>query len=138
MPVGVAASHWATTWVGQDEIRARLERPDLTWTEMPWFPQETSRDWRVRDRTGRETTCGFIASVTQPFCASCRRIRITADGGLLGCLACNVRHDLNPLLAAPTAAETDAQINSLMLAAFADKRTGNFTDSVESMCQVGG
>jgi hypothetical protein len=49
-----------------------------------------------------------------------------------------VRHDLHPVLAAPTAAEADAQIHSLMFAAFADKRTGDFTDSVESMCQVGG
>jgi cyclic pyranopterin phosphate synthase len=138
MPIGVAASHWATTWVGQDEIRARLKQPDLTWEEMPWFPQETCRDWRVRDHTGRETVCGFIAAVSQPFCASCRRVRITADGGLHGCLSCNVRHDLNPVLAASTAAEAGAKIHLLMLAAFGDKRTGDFADSVESMCQVGG
>jgi cyclic pyranopterin phosphate synthase len=138
MPIGVAASHWATNWVGQDEVRARLEQPGLTWTEMPWFPQETCRDWRVRDHTGRETVCGFIAAVTQPFCASCRRVRITADGGLHGCLACNVRHDLHPVLAASNYPAAGEQIDSLMHAAFGDKRVGEFADSVESMCQVGG
>lgn len=29
---------------------------------------------------------GFIASVSQPFCMSCNRIRLTADGKLRNCL----------------------------------------------------
>jgi cyclic pyranopterin phosphate synthase len=29
---------------------------------------------------------GFISSVTQPFCASCTRVRLTADGRLRLCL----------------------------------------------------
>lgn len=138
MPVGIAASQWATNWVGQDEIRARLEQPGLTWTEMAWSPQETCRDWRVRDRDGRETVCGFIAAVTQPFCASCRRVRITADGGLHGCLASHARHDLRPVLDASTAAVANVRLHSLLRAAFRDKRMGDFTEAVESMCQVGG
>ena len=138
MPVGVAADHWATTWVGQDEIRSRLDRPDLTWAEMPWSPQETCRDWRVRDRNACETVCGFIAAVTQPFCAACRRIRITADGGLHGCLACSARHDLRPVLEAPGAVEAAKRLDSLVHRAFDEKRTGSFSEAVESMCQVGG
>jgi cyclic pyranopterin phosphate synthase len=138
MPVGVAARQWATSWVGKPEIRARLDHPDLTWTELPWFPQETCREWRVRDRSGCETVCGFIAAVSQPFCASCRRIRITADGGLHGCLACDVRHDLRPVLEAPSAPEAGARLDSCLRAAFDEKRTGSFSGAVESMCRVGG
>ncbi len=35
---------------------------------------------------GSPGTLGFISSVTQPFCASCTRIRLTADGRLRLCL----------------------------------------------------
>jgi cyclic pyranopterin phosphate synthase len=138
MPVGVAAGNWVTTWVGQDEMRTRLDEPDLTWVEMPWNPQETCREWRVRDRSGRETTCGFIASVTQPFCSACRRIRITADGGLHGCLASNVRHDLRPVLQAGAPGESEKQLHAILRSAFGNKRTAGFTEAVESMCLVGG
>src|SRR4029453_9421616 len=31
-------------------------------------------------------TVGIIASVTEPFCADCRRTRITADGKVMSCL----------------------------------------------------
>jgi GTP 3',8-cyclase len=138
MPVGVAAGQWATNWVGQEEIRARLDQPGLAWTELPWAPQETSRDWRVRDASGCETLCGFISAVTQPFCASCRRVRITADGRLHGCLACNASHDLRPVLEAPTSVEAEARLHSILETAFDEKRTGSFSEAVESMCTVGG
>ena len=138
MPVGVAAGQWATNWVGQEEIRARLDLPGLAWTGLTWAPQETSRDWRVRDDHGNETICGFIAAVTQPFCASCRRIRITADGRLHGCLACNASHDLRPILEAPTTVEAEARLHSILQTAFGEKRTGQFSEAVESMCTVGG
>jgi len=37
---------------------------------------------------------GVIASVTEPFCASCTRARLTADGKLVTCLFSHVGHDL--------------------------------------------
>ncbi|HSO73902.1 MAG TPA: GTP 3',8-cyclase MoaA [Blastocatellia bacterium] len=41
---------------------------------------------------------GVIASVTEPFCASCTRARLTADGKLVTCLFSNHGHDLKALL----------------------------------------
>ncbi|MDR4491747.1 MAG: GTP 3',8-cyclase MoaA [Candidatus Nitrosocosmicus sp.] len=41
---------------------------------------------------------GFIPSITEPFCQSCDRIRVTADGKLYGCLFDNRNHDLKCLL----------------------------------------
>jgi cyclic pyranopterin phosphate synthase len=41
---------------------------------------------------------GVIASVTEPFCSSCTRSRITADGKLVTCLFANVGHDLKTQL----------------------------------------
>lgn len=41
---------------------------------------------------------GVIASVTEPFCSSCTRVRLTADGKLVTCLFSQVGHDLKRLL----------------------------------------
>lgn len=41
---------------------------------------------------------GVIASVTEPFCSSCTRARITADGKLVTCLFSDVGHDLKAQL----------------------------------------
>jgi cyclic pyranopterin phosphate synthase len=41
---------------------------------------------------------GVIASVTEPFCASCTRARLTADGKLVTCLFSQTGHDLKGLL----------------------------------------
>jgi len=41
---------------------------------------------------------GVIASVTEPFCSSCTRVRLTADGKLVTCLFSDVGHDVKVLL----------------------------------------
>ncbi|MFQ5683965.1 MAG: GTP 3',8-cyclase MoaA [Candidatus Binatia bacterium] len=41
---------------------------------------------------------GVIASVTEPFCSTCTRARITADGKLVTCLFSQIGHDLKTLL----------------------------------------
>lgn len=41
---------------------------------------------------------GIIASVTEPFCSSCTRVRLTADGKVVTCLFSDVGHDVKSLL----------------------------------------
>lgn len=41
---------------------------------------------------------GVIASVTEPFCSTCTRARLTADGKLVTCLFSNHGHDLKLLI----------------------------------------
>jgi cyclic pyranopterin phosphate synthase len=41
---------------------------------------------------------GVIASVTEPFCSTCTRARVTADGKLVTCLFSQMGHDLKGLL----------------------------------------
>ena len=50
---------------------------------------------------------GVIASVTEPFCSSCTRARVTADGKIVTCLFSNVGHDVKARL---RAGATDADI----------------------------
>lgn len=41
---------------------------------------------------------GVIGSVTEPFCSTCNRVRLTADGKFVTCLFSQVGHDLKGLL----------------------------------------
>ncbi len=49
----------------------------------PREPSATARTYRFADGRGR---VGFINPVSEPFCADCNRIRLTADGKLRTCL----------------------------------------------------
>eukprot|EP00005_Dracoamoeba_jomungandri_P003782 CAMPEP_0174256940 /NCGR_PEP_ID=MMETSP0439-20130205/6141_1 /TAXON_ID=0 /ORGANISM="Stereomyxa ramosa, Strain Chinc5" /LENGTH=627 /DNA_ID=CAMNT_0015339805 /DNA_START=209 /DNA_END=2092 /DNA_ORIENTATION=- len=46
-------------------------------------PNETSKSWKVPNFAG---SVGFISSMTEHFCGSCNRLRMTADGNLKVCL----------------------------------------------------
>jgi len=63
------------------------------------------------------TTFGIIASTTQPFCRSCDRSRLTADGRWLTCLYATNGHDLRePLRAGASRAELAARISGTWIA----------------------
>ena len=52
-------------------------------------------DYEFTDGVG---DVGVIASVTEPFCSSCTRARLTADGKLVTCLFSDQGHDLKALM----------------------------------------
>jgi cyclic pyranopterin phosphate synthase len=67
-----------------DDILEMLTREIGPLVEMPdRDPRAPALEYRFADGVGR---IGFIASVSRPFCLSCNRIRITADGKLRYCL----------------------------------------------------
>lgn len=51
----------------------------------------TSRNYKI---VGSKGTFGIISTVTNPFCDSCNRIRLTADGKIKNCLFSNDEADL--------------------------------------------
>jgi GTP 3',8-cyclase len=61
----------------------------------PRYRGEVATRWRYRDG-GPEV--GVIASVSQPFCGDCTRLRLTADGQLYTCLFATSGHDLRQML----------------------------------------
>jgi GTP 3',8-cyclase len=64
------------------EIRAIVEK-HWPLVEEPREPHATARVFRFADGAGR---IGFVNPVSEPFCADCDRIRLTADGRLRTCL----------------------------------------------------
>ncbi len=138
MPIGVASRDFAQRFISADEIRDRLDSPGFAWEPLSWDPAGTSRDWLVRDAKGRETVCGFIAPTTHPFCDGCRRLRLTAEGRLHGCLARASEHDLTPLLAAADDATARRELDAVLATAFAQKHGERFIDGIATMASVGG
>jgi cyclic pyranopterin phosphate synthase len=69
--------------VSADEIRGRIDAELPLEPIAPGYPGEVATRWRYRDGRGE---VGIISSVTQPFCASCTRARLTAEGILYTCL----------------------------------------------------
>ena len=97
MPLGLVESHdRAEEFYSSDKIRTDLERRFnlLPSTEKTGGP---SRYFRVE---GSETQVGFISPHSHNFCASCNRVRLTAEGRLLLCLGNEHSVDLKRILRA--------------------------------------
>jgi GTP 3',8-cyclase len=77
-----------------EEIRAIVDRV-YPLEERPREPHATARVFRFKDGTGE---LGFINPVSEPFCADCNRIRLTADGKLRTCLFSIHETDLRAVL----------------------------------------
>ena len=86
MPIGVAQRGYEERFISSAEVRAQVASA-FELRPLPPVPGASSRDYRAIDADGREGVVGFISPCTEPFCAGCRRLRLTATGRLLGCLA---------------------------------------------------
>lgn len=79
-----------------DEIMKIIEREVGPMELIPSIdPAETSTKYRFKDGLGE---MGFINPVSHPFCASCDRIRITAEGMLRTCLFAHIETDLKTVM----------------------------------------
>ncbi len=84
MPFGEVADFQQAGTVSEAELRATIAAglDELTMLDNGRLDGE-ARLYKLPNSAG---TIGFISSVTQPFCASCSRARLTADGRLRLCL----------------------------------------------------
>jgi cyclic pyranopterin phosphate synthase len=110
MDVGGATRWSADAVVSRTEMLARLEAhygPIEPLREQSSAPAE-------RFRLADGLVFGIIASTTEPFCASCDRARLTADGVWLMCLYARAGTDLRrPLRAGATPAELTRLISTV-------------------------
>lgn len=106
------------------------------------LPQQDERapatDYQFADGIGR---IGFIASVSQPFCMSCNRIRLTAEGKIRNCLFSLEETDLRELI---RGTGTDAEIAAAIRASVTAKKEGHeintakFIQPLRPMYSIGG
>ena len=116
------------TWLHIAAIRFALESLKV----------DEQSEFEFDDGVGR---IGFIASVSQPFCMSCDRIRITTDGKLRNCLLCLEETDVRRLLRGDA---PDVQIANAIRSSVAAKKEGHeintarFIQPYRPMCSIGG
>jgi cyclic pyranopterin phosphate synthase len=75
---------------------------------------------------------GVIASVTEPFCSSCTRARLTADGKLVTCLFSDVGHDLKALMRSGATDEHLIELISSIWRARTDRYSDERLESMNS------
>jgi cyclic pyranopterin phosphate synthase len=122
--------------VGQDQIVAAI---DAVFPVDPVVRGSAPAERFVyRDGQGE---VGVIPSVTRPFCGSCDRIRLTADGQLRSCLFSVDEVDLRALLRSGAG---DDDLAAAVRGCVADKWAGHLIGQVtfvrprRSMSQIGG
>ncbi|MBK7180201.1 MAG: GTP 3',8-cyclase MoaA [Chloroflexi bacterium] len=109
MPFGDVADFQQAGVVSEEELRATIAADcgPLKLVDDGRLDGEA----RLYQLPGAIGTLGFISSVTQPFCASCTRARLTADGRLRLCLLREKEVDLmTPLRAGASDEELKAII----------------------------
>ncbi len=96
MPFGQVAQFAQEGVVSQQEVIDRIEAK-LGPLE-PVGDGKLDGEARLFRLRGAQAAVGFISTVTNPFCATCSRVRLTADGKLRLCLLRDDEGDLRSLL----------------------------------------
>ena len=87
----------------------------------PNYAGEVAERWRYLDGAGE---IGVISSVTQAFCSTCTRMRLSTEGSLYTCLFAQHGHDLKSLL---RAGASDDQLRN-EIAALWQRRTDRYSE----------
>jgi len=94
MPIGCSQGLWESRFIPAQEILGMIgERFPLE--ELPMRPGDPARIYRV---VGSTATVGVITPVSQHFCDTCNRLRVTADGKIRSCLLVEGEVDLKRMM----------------------------------------
>jgi cyclic pyranopterin phosphate synthase len=110
MPVGEMGRKATDQFVNLQEIKARLAKTfDLVPGLMPGGGPA-----RYMNVQGTNINIGFITPLSQHFCETCNRVRLSVDGTIYTCLGQEDNVELRPLLRAGI---TDAELEQAILTA---------------------
>lgn len=122
---------WCNLFVSSEESRALLGEME----PLPWNTSTSSRYYRLP----HGGIIGFISPMSEPFCSSCIRLRVRADGMLLPCLRHPSGIQLRSMIYQPT---FDQWLGEVCRRLYRDKssRTADklYPVFTEAMSQIGG
>ncbi len=119
MPLDADGAWTPETVISGAQVREVI---GATWPIVPMQrerPSAPATSWRFAGGGGE---LQFVSSVTEPFCAACDRIRITADGQVRTCLFSRSETDLR---AAVRRGADDEELAAIVAAAVAGKPAGH-------------
>jgi cyclic pyranopterin phosphate synthase len=137
MPMEGVGTVYDEGLVTSAETQALIERRFGPLTPLETPPGDPARVWKIPGACG---TVGFISPISAPFCASCNRVRLTADGKLRLCLLRNDEVDLRDMM---RAGANDEQLERQLRAGIWRKPWGHGIaegdrDIGRGMSQIGG
>ena len=119
-------------FIGMDDILALIgTRHEFARTDAAY--DSTS----VRYEIPGKGVFGIIANESEPFCASCTRLRLSSNGYLYGCLSSSKRHAIADVLALPDD-QARTLLQTRLMGALGDKQTLQFQGEVTVMKFIGG
>jgi GTP 3',8-cyclase len=123
--------------VKSEELIEQLQKTFGPLEDLGLAPSDSARRYRIPGAPGK---IGFISAVSDPFCSTCNRMRLTADGRLHLCL---LRDDELDLRAAIRGGATLTEIEQLIRHAVYVKPWGhglpdNVLPTLRGMSQLGG
>ena len=118
------------------ELIERIDR-ELGIEFLGWYGADPARTYTIPGAQGK---LGFISSVSDPFCATCNRMRLTADGKLHLCLLRDNEVDLRGAL---RSGASDSEIEAIIRYAVHTKPWGHglpqgIKPTLRGMSQLGG
>jgi cyclic pyranopterin phosphate synthase len=125
-------------YVSNIETRGRIETSIGELTELaPTSASDESRNYRL---SGARGVIGFISPVSEPYCGTCNRMRLTADGKFHLCLLNDDELDVRKAI---RSGATRDQIGEILVRAVTMKPTGHHllqgrSTENRSMYQLGG
>jgi GTP 3',8-cyclase len=135
MDVGSTNGWQMTEVVPSAEVVSRINA-ELPLEEVArHYDAETSARWRYCDGSGE---IGVISSVTQSFCHSCSRVRVSTDGKLFTCLFATDGHDLRALMRGGCTDEQLATVMAHIWRARADRYSEVRTAATSELRSAGG
>jgi cyclic pyranopterin phosphate synthase len=138
MPLDAQHGWTREAMVTADEVFTSLEK-EFVLTPDPEHRGSAPAETFLVD--GGPAKVGVIASITRPFCGSCDRVRLTADGQVRNCLFAREESDLRTALRGTA---TDEEIAAQWRLAMLTKRPGHgiddksFLQPARSMSAIGG
>lgn len=127
-----AGNQFARDFMGMDELLEIIgSRYEYARTDAPF--DSTAVRFEIPGRG----TFGIIANETEPFCASCTRLRLSSNGKLFGCLSNAHSHDMNQILRMPDD-EAEEALGDVLGKALADKQPIRFQGEWTVMKFIGG
>ncbi len=140
MPLGRTAlgGEYEARFVPEVEIQRAIEAEVGTLQPVEKKSSGTgpAREYRIGSTEGR---VGFISAMSKPFCETCNRLRLTAEGQLRSCLFDGGEVELRPVLRAqPDSAARRAMMEKMFVDCVAFKPEVHSYYGNRQMSQIGG
>ena len=127
-----SSSEFHRDYVGMDELLEMIaEEYEFERADAPY--DSTAARFAIEGKGH----FGIIANHSQPFCASCTRLRLSSDGNLYGCLSSAKHHPMRDLLSLPIETAR-SKLRARLALALQDKQPAAFSGEVTVMKFIGG